>query len=699
MALGKALEGFALGALSEASGRDFLGPALDHQRQRDLFAFQRKQMEESQEKQLAKLRTQQRASQGALLKSLQAVGAFRPDDLVAVGGADALAGLEPAEFEVALSQMQEARLRDASKEERRAVLLGQAAAHGVTVSADADETELARVGELVAMRRLEKEEGRQLERDITNRATLRVSSDSDAIGQLARKGRTASAADVQQAESILTGTMSYLESNADNLQPEVFQALMRTAETARSNIAALTARAAANQQVSGLSQPAVLEAYAQADNEEVRAAMDETEAVILAKNSANTGAEYLLSLSDDEAAAMGLGDARARAVESGVGPQMFDDPKFAADLARVAARRGEYEETRKRRAANLQAANEARTMESALRASTVAMPDAINPDVRVEDFIKDGVFDMVGYAAEATKPLMAALPGMDWTERQKARRIVSKMPPALQAGAMAFIEEANEVELAAMSPAEKADARRQDRKAAIAGIGAVASLSPVAMFSPPEPDRSGLGFPYKKAPYMRANEEWTNAGIEAFTQYKNTLREQREAIEEEYFQLEAYRGQVGDDPDLNNRAASFVISAKRAWDEAKLKEAVYENTRGALLSIRFKRDEDVVSDLSRLGGVDAGDAARKQQIEGEVTRGADGILDQFQQTLIEKGVPDELAADQITDLREMLKPFEAALDGEDRDEVLKGLKRSGIISSTDSNFPEFEILSYFIGGQ
>lgn len=128
--LSKALEGFALGTLGQAAGQDFLGPALAHERSKDLFAFQQREAMRLREEARTKDREERKASRRGLVEAFQAVGAVRPEDIVAAGGLDAISELEDDEFQLLttrLSDQQFERLRD---EDLFAAVRGMAAATG-----------------------------------------------------------------------------------------------------------------------------------------------------------------------------------------------------------------------------------------------------------------------------------------------------------------------------------------------------------------------------------------------------------------------------------------------------------------------------------------------------------------------------------------------------------------------------------------
>lgn len=697
------LGAFALGTLGKAAGQDFLSPMLEDTRARDRLVFQQNLMQGAMDRERKREKGERLQSQRGLLNSLRAVGAFHETDYAAAGGVDELSSLDPSDFEVALSQMKENKLRSLSKEERRTVITGRAAAHGFTLAPGASDAALAEMEERISMADLDRADRKAQEKEARADAHMRLGTTQSTFNELLNDPTQVTEQTVMQLEGMLEADARYL-GNLQGVDPDDLAVLTQQHQQNQRMAGRARTMAAASLVANG-TRSEILTAWA--ENPEMRTALKSHEQVTDARRAVERGAEFILAVDDASAEFLGLTGLKKLVADAGGVTGILRNGPLAAQVAAETERIGDYGERLRQREANRTAEASAGKAASGLKAVLGDTLAGADPNA----FVNNGVFDETAYASAALEPLIKAIPDMDSRQLRETQRRLQRtgLPMSMLAAPSALVDNRLSQLVDDYDPVAVVQEQAAADGLRYQAVAEAVKLSPLSVqskktYAPWEISTQQTGG-YLTTQQYGVNPEWTGAMAQAFEGLDEELATRKNTLESELRTLQTGKLEFSEDSDERARFAGFekAVAAPLARLETRIN--VREILAMQLQALPTGQDEETAGALFALGGGKDADVDGQKRIQAGLADGsANSVLMQLEQALRagEKGMDDETKAalsEEITMLSEVTKKIVPMFEGDDADTVRRELKRQGILKSKDTQYPELEVLAYFLANR
>lgn len=696
--------GFAAAAtLGKATGTDFLGPALEDIRQRDRFVFQRRQLEDAANRERKRETKERTENQRGLLKSLQAVGAFNEEDFIAVGGADGLAGLDSSGFQVAISQMSSNKNRRLSLDERRQVIIARAAARGFTVHPDADERTLLEVDERLNLLDLDKEDAKERQGEARFAATAKLNAT-----QAAFEDKLADPTQVTTETAALMTSQLDVDARAVASDPDLSvrdREVLLAQHQNNVRAAQRAAKMAEATDIANSSQANILKAWT--DNPTARTYLQAHRSVQRALVAAEGGAEFVLELDDAEAADLGLSSLQQRMRDNGGASSIETDGDIAADAAAVSGKLGEYRKKRAERKDKLSAVEKAQDLTEAVRS---VLPAASFVEVNPMDHIEGGKLNLPAFANALLSPMAAnveaATPAkLAILERQLSRtglpvQVIGPLQSRIAARQMEAAQVLDPKELRAAAYAVE----RMDYDAVSAALTAVpvgpgdlpTSTSVAASLS--LPGTSALLHRRLQAARV-ANPEWVSGMHDAFRNLDASLNQQFDTANNTYETIKSRAGEFSNDPDTHKTVTEYADGMRVQALNLQFRIQARQMIAGALSGLTLSSTDETANGLFAMSGGKSAETEKQKALQQRLSQAdTTTFLLALQESLganLNEDAKRALGAE-ISMLEELMKNAATLFEGEDGEEIIGTLTRSGIISARDSDFPEVEVVRYFL---
>jgi len=696
---------FAAGALDKAGGTNFQAGMVEEARQRDRLVFQQRQMQMALDRERTRAKGERLQSQRGLLQSLKATGAFRDEDYTAVGGVDSLASLEPGDFEVALSQMKENRLRDLSTEEKRKVIEARAAAHDLVLSPNAPEKEVLIMEERLNMLQLDRADRKMQEKEARADAHLRLSSTQSGFQELLQDPTQVNEGTIANMEGTIEADTRYL-SNLQGVDPDDLALLTQQHEQNRRTTQRARTMAAATDLANG-TRGEILDAWAK--NPGMRSALRVHEQVMDARRAVESGFKFIQGLDPARAEFLGLSGLQKVVKDAGGLSGVYMDGGLAEQVAALNDRAGDYSEQLQQREEDKSAKQEAAKASSGMKA---VLGDLMTP-VDAESFVHGGVFDGSGYAAASLQRLTERVPNMDSKElRQTQRRLArTGLPMSLLAAPLALVDN----RLASL--VDEYDPVAVIREQAISdglryeAVGDAVKLSPLTETQTGKQVYPSYGLPGTKTEFpvldRRLNPEWTGAMAAAFSGLDEELADRRSDLLAEQAKLEAGSSEFSADSQERQRFDEFTKAVNVPLARVQGRINIREILASELSGLDLSQSEEVGTSLFKMGGGKDADTDGLKRSQAALAGGdaaslLSGLEAAVRGSLGSKLTPEMSAAlsEEITMLSEVASKIVPMFDkAEDEDKLRRELKRQGILKTADTQYPELEVMAYFLANR